>query len=48
MAEIDLTNLPGLLADYPAFDWGQRHGCYLERLRTLGLGAYTSDPATCP
>ncbi len=48
VAEIDLTNLPGLLADDRAFAWGQRHGCYLERLRTLGLGAYASDPATCP
>jgi hypothetical protein len=48
VAEIDLTNLPGLLADDRAFAWGQRPGCYLERLRTLGLGAYASDPATCP
>ncbi len=48
VAEIDLTNLPGLLADDRAFAWGQRHGCYLEPLRTLGLGAYASDPATCP
>ncbi len=48
VAEIDLTNLHGLLADDRAFAWGQRHGCYLERLRTLGLGAYASDPATCP
>lgn len=48
VAEIDLTNLPGLLADDRAFAWGQRHGCYLERLQTLGLGAYASDPATCP
>jgi hypothetical protein len=48
VAEVDLTNLPGLLADDRAFAWGQRPGCYLERLRTLGLGAYASDPATCP
>ena len=48
VAEIDLTNLPGLLADDRAFAWGQRYGCYLARLHTLGLGAYASDPATCP
>ncbi len=48
VAEVDLTNLPGLLADDRAFAWGRRPDCYLERLRTLGLGAYASDPATCP
>ena len=47
VAEVDLTNLPGLLADDRAFAWEQRHGCYLERLQTLGLDAYASDPATC-
>ena len=47
VAEVDLTNLPGLLADDRAFAWGQRHGCYLERLQILGLDAYASDPATC-
>ena len=48
VAEADLTNLPGLLADDRAFAWGKRHGCYLERLQMLGLDAYASDPATCP
>ena len=48
VAEIDLTNLPGLLADDHAFAWERRHDCYLERLPALGLGAYASDPATCP
>ena len=48
VAEIDLTNLPGLLADDHAFAWEGRHDCYLERLPALGLGAYASDPATCP
>lgn len=48
VAEIDLTNLPGLLADDHAFAWRQRYGCYLERLQTLGIDAYASDPATCP
>lgn len=48
VAEIDLTNLPGLLADDRAFAWQRHYGCYLERLRGLGLDAYASDPATCP
>ncbi len=48
VAEIDLTNLPGLLADDHAFAWQKHYGCYLERLRSLGLDAYASDPATCP
>lgn len=48
IAEIDLTNLPGLLADDRAFAWGAHYGCYLERLSSLGLDAYASDPASCP
>jgi len=48
VAEADLTNLPGLLADDRLFDWaGPRYPCYLDRLRTQGLSAYASDPATC-
>jgi len=47
IAEVDLTNLPGLLEDDRAFQWGGNYGCYLERLWQLGLQAYTSDPATC-
>lgn len=48
VAEIDLTNIPGLLTDERLFDWNQRYACYLSRLLTLGLEAYASDPATCP
>ncbi|HXE38795.1 MAG TPA: hypothetical protein VN639_09980 [Azonexus sp.] len=48
VTELDLTNLPGLLADDRAYDWGRRYGCYLERLRSLGSAAYASDPASCP
>jgi hypothetical protein len=48
VAEIDLTNLPGLLADDHAFAWRQQYDCYLGRLQTLGIDAYASDPATCP
>lgn len=47
VAEIDLTNLPGLLADDQAYTWQKRYGCYLERLRSLGIDAYASDPASC-
>lgn len=47
VAELDLTNLPGLLNDDHAFSWQAHYGCYLERLRTMGLEAYASDPATC-
>ena len=48
VAELDLTNLPGLLADDRAYAWGRHYNCYLERLRSLGLAAYESDPASCP
>lgn len=47
VAEVDLTNIPGLLADERAFSWGGRYACYLERLRSLGVHAYASDPASC-
>ncbi|AXS80919.1 hypothetical protein [Dechloromonas sp. HYN0024] len=47
IAEIDLTNLPGLLADDRGYQWVARHDCYLQRLRKLGIGAYFSDAATC-
>jgi hypothetical protein len=48
VAEADLTNLPGLLADDRLFDWASQHyPCYLDRLRTQGLSAYVSNPATC-
>lgn len=47
VAEVDLTNIPGLLADERAFGWGGRYACYLERLRNLGLNAYASEPASC-
>ena len=47
IAEIDLTNLPGLLADDRAFRWGSDYGCYLQRLAQIGVDAYSSDPATC-
>lgn len=48
VAEIDLNNLSGLLADDRAYAWSRRYDCYLERLYRLGLEAYASDPTTCP
>ena len=48
VAEFDFTNLPGLLADDHAFGWVPHYTCYLDRLRSLGIKAYWSDPATCP
>lgn len=48
VAEIDLTNVPGLLVDDRAYVWRQHYGCYLDRLRGQGIDAYASDPATCP
>ncbi|WP_434513723.1 hypothetical protein AB6Q56_13960 [Dechloromonas sp. ARDL1] len=48
VAEIDLTNLPGLLADERGYRWAARHDCYLQRLRRLGAAAYFSDPTSCP
>lgn len=48
IADIDVTNLPGLLGDDRGFEWGRRYDCYLARLRQLGVDAYASDPASCP
>lgn len=47
VAEVDLSNVPGLLADERAFRWRANYACYLERLRSSGLEAYASDPQTC-
>ena len=47
VAELDLNNLPGLLADDRAFAWTQRYACYLTRLALRGASAYASDLATC-
>lgn len=47
VAELDITNVPGLLADDRAFAWGRQYGCYLDYLRRLGEAAYDADPAGC-
>jgi len=48
VAEIELNNLTGLLADDRAFEWGRHYDCYLDRLRRTGEQAYLSDPSSCP
>jgi exopolyphosphatase/pppGpp-phosphohydrolase len=48
VAELDITNVPGLLADDRAFAWARRYGCYLDRLRRQGEAAYDANPAACP
>jgi hypothetical protein len=48
VAEADLTNLPGLLADERAFGWVGQYDCYLSRLQASGAAAYYSDPGSCP
>jgi hypothetical protein len=47
VAEVDITNVPGLLEDDRAFAWACRYGCYLEQLRHRGEAAYDADPAEC-
>lgn len=47
VAEADLTNVPGILADPRATAWAARYTCYLDRLRDLGVDAYTSSPQEC-
>lgn len=47
LAELDLNNLPALLADERAFAWARHYPCYLERLAAEGPAAYFSDPSTC-
>jgi hypothetical protein len=47
LAETAINNLPALLRDERAFEWAQRHPCYVQRLRELGPPAYFSDPQGC-
>lgn len=47
VAEIDLTNLPGQLADDKAYQWAGRYACYREKLAREGVAAFEGDPAQC-
>lgn len=48
VAEADLTNVPGLLADPRLIHWEGRFACYLTRLTAQGADAFLSDPESCP
>ncbi len=47
VSELDLNNIPGLLADERAYAWAANYACYLDRLRSQGEAAYEADPARC-
>jgi len=47
VAQVELTNVAGILADSRAAAWAGRYACYLDRLRRQGIDAYLSDPAGC-
>ncbi|MBF0178806.1 MAG: hypothetical protein HQM03_02140 [Magnetococcales bacterium] len=44
----DVNNVPGLLADARPRAWISHYQCYLTRLQSGGVGAFLSDPGTCP
>jgi hypothetical protein len=48
VAEADINNAAGLLADRRAGEWATRHQCYVARFATQGVAAFDTDPATCP
>ena len=47
VAEADITNVPGLLADSRAAGWAGHYACYLDRLAAQGVDAYGTSPDTC-
>lgn len=48
IAEAELTNVPGLLADEHAYAWAAQYGCYLQQLERHGIAAFTRAPSRCP
>ncbi|MBF0295493.1 MAG: hypothetical protein HQL96_09915 [Magnetococcales bacterium] len=44
----DVNNVPGILADTRPRAWIPHYQCYLTRLQSAGIGAFLSDPGTCP
>lgn len=48
VAEADVNNVAGLLADPRAEAWAARYPCYLSRLAAQGVDAYGGDPSGCP
>lgn len=47
VAEADLTNVPGILADPRAAAWAAHYDCYVENLRQRGVDAFTASPQAC-
>lgn len=45
IADIELSNVPGLLADEQAWGWAQHYPCYLKHLPTEGVNTYLANPA---
>ncbi|MBF0126462.1 MAG: hypothetical protein HQM02_04540 [Magnetococcales bacterium] len=43
----DITNIPGILADTRPVTWSNHYPCYLNRLQSIGVQAFSSDPTTC-
>lgn len=47
VADIDLSNVPGLLADARAYAWSRLYSCYLTLLSAQGLSAFDGNPGAC-
>jgi exopolyphosphatase/pppGpp-phosphohydrolase len=46
-AEIELTNVPGLIADSQVSGWRGDFDCYLKRFQNQGEAAFYTDVSTC-
>ncbi|MBF0178307.1 MAG: hypothetical protein HQL63_15905 [Magnetococcales bacterium] len=47
VAQAEITNVPGLLADKRALAWASHYDCYLRTLGELGVEAFKTDPKKC-
>lgn len=47
VADLELSNVAGLLDDPHAWGWIKHYDCYLDRLEQHGESAFLTDPATC-
>ncbi|MBF0158982.1 MAG: hypothetical protein HQL58_05610 [Magnetococcales bacterium] len=48
VAEADLTNVAGILADERALAWSSHYACYLRKLQQVGIDAFKADTRVCP
>lgn len=48
VAQADITNVDGIMADPQAMAWSKHFDCYLEHLKTSGIKGYFADPNQCP